>query len=577
MVSTRNADEVPAEGTIDLREFFATMVRRKWLVLGVAVVVMSQTALYSYSRTPVFTSKADVLVRPTLTNPLDSYQPDRTNLQTEMRIATSATVASVALDLLESPSTLETLMSNVSVTAPDDAQILEISYSALDARGAQLGAQAFADAYLDFKTDQAIGSISGRTSALQTEIDKLDEEINGLNAKIADLERGAVNRTNLIEERRAVETTRLALRNQLATVSTLSSDPGQVIQPAQLPLSPSHPKHRLDLLLGALIGLIIGMGLAWASERRRERIESTAWLEQILEAPVLGMIPRLPPGRRHSTRPVTVDEPKSQAAEALRTLRTNLLAVVGRPPIKSLLVTSAWPGEGKTTVAANLSAAIAQLGRDVVLISADLRSPHAHSFFGLGNEQGLGQVLTGEVTLEEALRETSIPHLRILPSGPVAEIAEPVELLQSDKMLDVIARCAENDLVIIDGSPILAVADSLVIATMVDAVLFVASSRNGRRATISQSRYLLRQVRANVVGGVLNGVDGWKRGRGGYGAPDSRRGAFFRTPVPEPSYNGHASVTPSELEEESVTPSELEEERSGQRDPGVPPPVSTPR
>ena len=565
-MSTRNADEVAADGTIDLREFLATMARRKWLVLGVAMVVTALTALYSYSRTPIYTSKADVLVRPILTNPLESYQPERINLQTEMRIATSASVANVALGLLESPGTLEALMSNVSVTAPEDAQILEISYSAFDAREAQLRAQAFADAYLDFKADQAIASIAARTSALQTEIDKLDEEISGLNARIADDEYGTADRTDLVEERSAVESTRLALRNQLATVSTLSSDPGQVIQPARFPSSPSRPKHRLDLLLGALIGLITGMGLAYARERRQERSESTAWLEQILDAPVLGMIPRLPPGRRHSRRPVTVDEPKSHAAEAVRTLRTNLLAVAGRPPIKTLLVTSAWPGEGKTTVATNLSAAIAQLGRDVLLISADLRSPHVHSFFGLGNEQGLGQVLTGEVTLEDALRGSTVPHLRFLPSGPVAEIAEPVELLQSDKMLDVIARCAENDLVIIDGSPILAVADSLVIATMVDAVLFVASARNERRATIAQSRYLLRQVHANVVGGVLNRVDGWNRGRGGYGAPDSLRGMLSRISVSEPSRNGHSSVTPSELEEE----------RSGLGDPQVPP-VSAPR
>ena len=163
-MSTRNADEVAADGTIDLREFLATIARRKWLVLGVAMVVTALTALYSYSRTPIYTSKADVLVRPILTNPLESYQPERINLQTEIRIATSAAVANVALGLLESQGTLETLMSNVSVTAPEDSQILEISYSAFGARQAQLTAQAFADAYLDFKADQAIESIAGRTT-----------------------------------------------------------------------------------------------------------------------------------------------------------------------------------------------------------------------------------------------------------------------------------------------------------------------------------------------------------------------------------------------------------------------------
>lgn len=544
---SRDIDDLPPERTIDLRAFLEAIARRKRLVLGVAVIVTALAALYSYSRTPVYTSTAEVLIRPILTNPLESIPLDRISLQTEIRIATSTAVADLARDRMGSKESVKSLLKNVAVTAPQDAQILEFAYSHPDAQEAQQAAQALADAYLDFKTEQAIGSIARHTSTLQVSIDMLDGKISALSEGISKAIEGSPEWEDLVHQRNSVETTRLALQNQLATISTLSIDAGQVIQPAELPTSPSRPDHRLDLLLAALLGLVMGVGSAWVSEHLRDRIESQASLEQILEAPVLGVIPRMSADQKKTTWPITLDEPKSLAAEAFRTLRTNLLAVSARPSIKTLLVTSAWVGEGKSTIAANIAVALGQLRRDVILISADLRFPRVHTFFGLGNDRGLGQVLTGEVTLEEAMCESPIPQLRVLPSGPVAGIAEPVELFQSDQMLDVIARCADSAFVIIDGSPILTVADSLVIATMVDAVLFVADAQSGRRAAIAQSRSQLRQVDARVVGGVLNGVDGRRAARGGHGAYDYRRGFLHRILVSERNRGGRSAVRPSEV------------------------------
>ena len=546
--SFHSIDDFPSEGTVDLRGFLDAIVRRKLLVLGVAVLVTALVALYSYSRTPMYTSTAEVLIRPTLANPLESIPLDRISLQTEIRIATSAAVAEAARVRMDLQDGANPLLKNVAVTAPQDTQILEFAYSNPAAREAQRGAQALAEAYLGFKSDQAIESIAQHSATLQTSIDKLDREIRAMSREIARALEGSPEWEDLVHQRNAMETTRLAVQNQLATISTLSIDAGQVIQPAELPTSPSYPDHRLDLLLGVLLGLLLGAATAWVSERRRDRVESQTSLEAILEAPVLGVIPRMPPDHKRTIQPITVDEPKSLAAEAFRTLRTNLLAVSARPPIKTLLVTSAWTGEGKSTVAANIATALAQLRREVILISADLRFPRVHGFFGCENDRGLGQVLMGEVTLEEALCESPVPQLRVLPSGPVDGIAEPVELVQSDRMLDVIARCAENAFVIIDGSPILTVADSLVIATMVDAVLFVADAQNGRRASIAQSRYQLRQVDARVVGGVLNGVDGRRTTYGGYsGAHANRRNPPHRMPAPGGNPDDRSAVGPLEI------------------------------
>jgi capsular exopolysaccharide synthesis family protein len=528
---SRPIDDPAPEGSIDLRDFLEAVVRRKRLVVIVVVAVTALAALYSYTRTSSYTATSLVLVRPTLTNPLEPVRVEDISLQTEIRIATSGDVAELARQKMGTDDSVTTLLKHVSVTAPAETTILEFTYSDPDRRTAQLGAQSFAEAYLEFKENEAIDSIDARTTTLDERIADLDKEIESLDNQIAAAPEGSPEWIDLRDERGQKDNARISYESQLAVIETLSTDAGRLIEDAGLPTSPSHPDHRLDLILGVLLGLVIGVGVALVSERLHDRIESQAALEQILEAPVLGVIPRVAAGPKRGTRPITLEAPKSVAAEAFRTLRTNLLAVSARPPVKTLLVTSAWMGEGKSTVAANLATAIAQLGRDVVLISADLRFPRVHTVFGLGNDRGLGQVLMGEVALDDAILESPVPQLRVLPSGPVAGIAEPVELIQSDKMLDVIARCAEADFVIIDGSPTLTVADSLVLSTMVDAVLFVADAQSGRRAAIAQARYMLRQVDARVVGGVMN--SGWRTARGGYGAYDYRRGLLYRLLVAE--------------------------------------------
>lgn len=511
MVLGHTPDGTSGEPTTDVRDLLSALARRWWLVVVVVANLTLIAAAYSYTRTPVYTSQAEILVRPTLTNSVEPDTSNQVNLPTEQRIASSASVAELARDRLGTTQTVAWLLDRVSVTVPEDAQVLQISFSAFSPGQARAGAQAFADAYLAFKSSEALDVINARRDKLEKEIEALDVEIGQLDTELAGAAPGSTQEQTLRQEHDDALTTKLGLRSQLASLSTLSTDPGLVIQRAETPASPSSPRHRLDLILGAFIGLLVGCVLAFAVERRRERTESTAWLEELVDAPVVGMIPDMESSRRPMEEPVTMSHPRSGPAEAVRTLRTNLLAG-NEPPIGSILVTSAWPREGKTTVAANLAVAIAQLGRDVVLVSADLREPRRHTFFGGSNSPGVTDVLAGDVALEDALQEP-FPHLAVLPSGAVEPVLDPVELLQSDSMADIIARAEKRGLVIVDGAPVLTVADSLVLSTMVDAVLFVANSRHGRRATIAQARYLLRQVDANVAGGVLNRVHGWNPDR----------------------------------------------------------------
>ena len=534
-------DDVPVEGSVELGELFAAVRRRKLLIITVIAVTVALAGFYSYTRTPSYTSTAELLIRPILTNPLETNPAEQISLLTEMRLVTSAAVADLARDLMGSDDSPGTILGRVVVSAPEETQILEISFTDLDPEQARRGAQAFAEAYLAFKSDQAIEAIARYTTTLQAEINELNGQISALNKEIAGVTRGTPEWTDLVNRRSSVETTRLSLQNQLATLTTLSVDPGQIVQPADLPESPSSPKHRLNLVFGGLIGLVLGVGLAMVSERARGGIRSRSVLEEVVDAPVLGVIPRTSLARR-SSWPVTVAAPRSAAAEAFRTLRTTVWAASTTPSVTTLLISSALQGEGKSTTAANLAASLAQLRRRVILISADLRFPRVHAYFDIGNERGLGQVLAGELSLADALRPTSIPTLQVLPSGPPTGVEEPVELLQSGRMEEIIAGCRDVDSVIIDGPPILAVADSLVLATMVDAVLFVADARKGEREAIEQAHYQLMQVAARVLGSVLNGVDRPRGSRAGYGAHER---PLYRTLVPESVPNGQAEQATS--------------------------------
>jgi capsular exopolysaccharide synthesis family protein len=535
----RELHPIPSEGTVDIREFMSKVGRHKWLILVVAASVTLLVAIYSYSRPSVYESTAQFLVRPTLVQPLQSNPFDTVSMPTEMQLVTSAQVANIAQQTIGG--TLQDALDGVSVTNPANTQILDISYSAHSPAEAQQGAQAFAEAYQTYKHDQALGTIKTSSDTIRAQITTLDGEIADLNTRIA-ASTDPVEQQSLTEQRNSLDTARLASQNLLATVATLSTDPGQVVEDALRPTSPVSPKHKMDLALGLLLGLIAGVVLASLRDQARDRIQGPPLVARSLDAPILGSIPRthrLLVGTAHLA---SVDEPHGQAAEAYRTLRTNLLAVCRESKAKTILITSARQGEGKTSTAANLAVALAQAGRSVVLISADLRNPRVHAVFGIGNEQGLGQVLEGTLPLDEAIVETDLADLRILPSGPADAVDEPVELLQSDRMGEVLQECCRSDFVIVDGPPIFAVADSLVLADLVDGVLFVTDAQSSTQASVAQSRRQIHQVGGRILGGILNrvpttwssnGYDADHRWRGLLGGHLLRRNGSALDGIPE--------------------------------------------
>ncbi|MGZ8567603.1 MAG: polysaccharide biosynthesis tyrosine autokinase, partial [Actinomycetota bacterium] len=292
---------------------------------------------------------------------------------------------------------------------------------------------------------------------------------------------------------------------------------GRVIQPASIPSSPVSPNHVVNGLFGLVAGLGLGVGLAFLRDRMSGRLRSSEEVEDYLGASVLGAIPPVPQWRRRKN-PLVVTRTHwhSPASEAYRILRTNVLSITSRLGVKTVVVSSAHSGEGKSATVANLAVVLARAGKRVSLVSADLRRPRLHQFFGIDGGAGLSDVLAGRLPLDQALQKVtfatsvSMDHssvtLRILPSGRVPE--NPAELLQSESMKQVLTELgAISDIVLIDVPPILPVTDALVVASIAGGVLLVVGPKGNTRSAILSARQQLDRVNARIIGGVLNGPE----------------------------------------------------------------------
>jgi tyrosine-protein kinase Etk/Wzc len=279
--------------------------------------------------------------------------------------------------------------------------------------------------------------------------------------------------------------------------------------------TPVNPRGRINIFLGALLGLILGAGAAFFLEYLDRTIRTTADVESSLGVPVLGIIPRLRPvgevevtGKDEpSEAPLVMAlDPQDPAAESYRNLRMNLMFMsTEEDPIRTVLFTSPGPGEGKSTTALNFSVMLAQQGQRVLLLDADLRRPTLHKALDVLREPGLTNLLVGDAGLREAIRPSVLPNLDFLPTGPFPP--NPSELLNSKAMkrlLEVLEGKYSH--IILDSPPILAVTDSSVLGAHSDGVVVVLRSGETEQKVAERSVDQLRRIGIRVFGAVLNAI-----------------------------------------------------------------------
>ncbi|CAM4011983.1 polysaccharide biosynthesis tyrosine autokinase [Helcobacillus massiliensis] len=274
---------------------------------------------------------------------------------------------------------------------------------------------------------------------------------------------------------------------------------------ADVPSAPVAPNRMKFAAAGAAAGLVLALALSWLRNRNDSRVRTVDDIKSKTPVTALGVLP----DSRDLTRSKSgeLPEPKEfHSKEALRKLRTNLrFANVDNPP-RSIVVSSSAPGEGKSTVAANLARVIARSGEKVILIDADLRRPTVAKAFQVDGAVGLSQLIAGSVDLEDALQPSGVRGLSILPAGQIPP--NPSELLGSNRMADIVSRLSADHFVVIDAPPILAVTDAVLLSRHTDGALIVAVPGRTRVEGLSRSIESVRAVGGTVLGAVMNRASG---------------------------------------------------------------------
>lgn len=538
---------------LDLRAALQ-ILRGRWVWVVVPVVLATALQLgLALRATPMYTASTDLLLRGKVTDALISGVNDpnaiaTNNYYSEQVLATEIRV--LGSDALFAKATQKLgFAATVAAIGDPDAGILRIvAQDESPSRAAKI-ANTYAEAYKEFRRDQTVADIEAATTQLRKQTDLYDAEIDLYTNKIASA--AEATPPAVVESYRARRDAAQQAKDNyqsridgLTVDAALKSGSANVLSPAIAPTSPTSPRPLRSAATGLLAGLVAGLGLAFLREILDDRVYGPAQLVQHGYPPVLGVIPRTHNRRVGRLKTLLRRKAKTEASpvpphalEAYRSLRSSITFLGVDEPLKVIQVTSAKPGEGKSTTITNLAHLMSQSGLRVLVVDADLRSPSLHHTFGLTNDIGLSNVLAGEVGIMAAaktLRDEG--DITVLTAGPVPPNA--AELLGSWRAKDVFGALRSHfDAVLVDGPPVLAVTDPIVTSQFADGVVLIVRSRSSRRREVYAALDLLRRANRNVAGFVVNaapkrswlGMGAYGTGTyaygsyGGYGAKPKRR------------------------------------------------------
>ena len=501
--------------------------RRWWVVVAMAVIGFAVAYAYSSLQPSLYRSVAQINI---ITESEDIFSSSPVaNPQREVNTAIFIVMAETVQDAaLESLGDDADGVESIEASAAEETDIMEIAAVADSAELAQRAANAAGDTYIQAQEALDVQSRRIQANQLRSVARQFNDDIDVIDRSLfrggpdVRLDALRVQRGRLVAQQAD-----LRIRaNELDIEADLNAGSLQFVVPAQLPESPFEPTPWRDALLAAGLGAFLGVTLVLAYDWVNNRVTTPDEVVRLTDGlPILASLPVHGDQRRRRRRLPTI-EPQlvavgSRADEAYRTLATGIrFSAVGRKT-STLAVTSAVPGEGKTTVVANLGRALAALGARVVIVSADLRRPRIGSVFDIDETTtGLTSVLLGEVTLAEALRPLDVGaglRMALLPSGPLPGNAPAI--LGSEAFAKILTRIEEAaaDVILIDTAPVLSVSDSLVVAQQVDGVVVTAVPDLTKKSNLAEAVRRLRAVEAEIVGVVMNGVTDKTGNYYGYG------------------------------------------------------------
>jgi len=522
--------------TRTLRDYLNVLRRRRWVLLLAIVVVPAGAVALSMLQPARYSACANVLLsRQSLANSLSNVvdptmtvDPQRL-VDTQTDVARSPQIAAAVLAVAQVKSRKpQQFLDTSSVTAKAGTDVLVFCDTEPKAAAAAQFATLYAKQYIVYANELS-------TRAIKSARDEVE-------AKLATLQSAGQSCTGFCADL-------LSKDQQLATMEALQTGNATLIKAAD-GAARTQPNPVRDGLLGLLVGVALGLGLAFLRDHLDTRIRSASEVSQRLGLPLLARLPEPPRNLRKSNQIVMIDEPTSHHAEPFRVLATNLEFVSHELQPRTIMVTSACQGEGKSTTAANLAVTIARTGRRVALVDLDLRRPFVHELFHVPPEPGLTTMALGHATLEDALVPFPVGggvaatshtgpgtvatvenRLQVLCSGRMPP--NPGEFIRSRGVGRLIMHLSEVfDTVIIDAAPLLGLGDSLALIPRVDAIVLVARLEMLRRPTLDELHRVLEGSGANALGIVVTAAQregdgeayGYGNGYGYYGYGESKNG-----------------------------------------------------
>jgi non-specific protein-tyrosine kinase len=487
---------------MELRDYLTILWRRKWVVIATLLMTEIVVVVATVKTTPVFTASTLLRIATSTRSSFsytDSLYADRL-MNTYVKLATTKPV----LDELKQRLGL-TYLPGIGVEIISETELLQIQVEDQDPVLAAKVANTLANILISQSGEKYTGNGKSTLDILNEQLSVTEKELNQTRKEYTVLATQTPNDADaLLAAKQAVDSKQqiynavLQEYEQALINSVLRENSISVVDPAVAPTSPSRPSLMMNIALGVLVGLLGGVGLIFLFENLDTTLYTTEQIEKVTKLPSLGAVPNA----NIRDRLISSDG-NTPYGDAFWRLRSNLFALQQDSPHQTLLVTSAEPGEGKSTLVTNLAFILAQAGRTVVVIDCDLRRPTLHKIFELQNEKGLSDILLKKNDFEEVLQGITVPDVKIVTSGPIP--SNPVGLLGSQQMSSLINDLRQNyDYVLLDSPALLSVSDAVVLAPAVDGVILVVGRSSSHREAVLSACKQLTEVKAHILGAVIN-------------------------------------------------------------------------
>jgi succinoglycan biosynthesis transport protein ExoP len=499
---------------MELRQYTAMLRRWLWLILLGTILAAGSAYFVSSMQTPIYQASTTLLIN----QAPDFRTSDYTALLTSERLAstyaemiTQQPVLDETRDRLGMESPGQSLGS-ISVQPVRDTQLLTVSVEHPSPEWAAAVANMLVEVFAAQNLALQESRYSETKVSLQVELERLQEQIHSIEGAIEDL--GDPVPSHRLSELSRLQTDLSSYRQSYTSVlqsyealriaEAQSVSNVVPVEPASVPVAPIRPRIMTNTVMAAVVGAMVAVGLIFLIEYLDDTVKSPEELARVTDIPVIGMITDV--GKSGEGLPYVAEYPRSPVAEAFRTLRSNIEFSGVNHPIRTLLITSPGPDEGKSTIAANLAVVMAQRGKKVILMDSDLRRPRMHRIMGIPNRIGLSDLFVREpFDLHGVLQPWKTENLLYMASGGLPP--NPAELLGSERMKMIIEKVAsESSIVIIDSPPLGIVTDAAVIAAQVDAVLLVIEPKRTPLGAVIHVVDQLQRADAHIIGIVMNGV-----------------------------------------------------------------------